>query len=140
MEKANDEIIKDKIFFMKWFYYYVYFSLPATIVSLLAHIKECGEFESYLIIAYSIFCTIVIIGLHQRRLWSWKLNWGLLILFTVLMPFKYTRIPYWIALALVAYLWFFPNYIYFKKRKHLFSKRIQNTGKRTGIEKNCKNV
>jgi hypothetical protein len=71
-------------------------------------------------------------GLLMRELWAWRVNWGLIFgepIYLVSLhlvrhqTFAANLGEYFVAIVaiLVFYaLWSWPNYIYFKKRKHLF--------------------
>jgi hypothetical protein len=77
------------------------------------------------ILAISLF-----VGLRRRRLWAWQLNWLWLLLDVFGMAAQ--RVPkesaaeeavgYYVGAVLAyAVVWGTPNYVYFKKRRLLFS-------------------
>jgi lysylphosphatidylglycerol synthetase-like protein (DUF2156 family) len=116
---------------VKWLTFYTYFLLP---IGVLRSIIEAfralgksayfpyGDVVMFVTILLSIFIVAVIVGLHKRRLWGWKLNWVLLILNSLMAPFGMAQsIGYYlIFLALVSVVYFWPHYIYFRKRRRLF--------------------
>ena len=94
-------------------------------------------------VAFLVYNIIVGIGLYKRKLWAWKANWliiaypiialfwlslyglspfgpGETILRDTIPSFGYFLL-YGINLMLILLLWIWPNYIYFRKRKSLFS-------------------
>jgi hypothetical protein len=123
-ENSKNEIIQDKIFYMKWFYFYSYILLPVLTISMLARINRLESIESYIALMLCVYLIITLIGLYLRRLWGWKMNWVILVFLTLQSPIQgIKRISYLTGLVIMAYIWLFPNYIYFKKRKHLFYKK-----------------
>jgi len=80
------------------------------------------------IIIYS-FAVLVGIGLIKRRLWAWKANWAIIIGEPILLAFNkmsHQSSQHQLAFFLGFYgilgiIWIWPNYIYFKKRRILFS-------------------
>ncbi len=121
-----------KAFPVKWLKFYTYFRIPLFIlISFVFLIFTIVYFRvpfisGILSIIFTIFIIMGIflfIGLHLRKLWGWKLNWYFLsieILFGVFSKFEGKA--QFIGLLLGGILiWFIPNYIYFFKRKSLFS-------------------
>jgi hypothetical protein len=62
------------------------------------------------------------VGLHKRQLWGWKLNWFSLLFEVIALPITRSNTfnEYIIMSGMLMVIWFLPNFIYFKKRKHLF--------------------
>jgi len=72
-------------------------------------------------------------GLHRRRLWAWTWNWAMVGLTYLLLidptsalglsvsSIEGAGLIYPLRLAFYALIWIWPNYIYWMKRKALFS-------------------
>ncbi len=71
---------------------------------------------SLLALSLDVVRVLLFVGLRRRRLWAWQLNWIYLSL-AILLCLLAMRIP----LIIWACGWGIANYIYFKKRRHLFS-------------------
>ncbi len=108
---------------IKWLNFYTYFRLPfSVIIGFFWAFTSTDIFVLSVQIIFSILPIFTIIGLHKRKLWGWKLNWILLALDMILYPIERsdTLTVYVILVILLGLIWFLPNYIYFKKRRHLF--------------------
>ena len=133
---------------IKWFFIYTYAFLPLVIlyrftycwasIRILFYPMATEWLTPSLILIIvdwliaSIFLAFVIYGLHKQRLWGWRLNWLILLgiaVFTGMPPSlvwmlkKHANVDLTLALALWAFVtlvWFWPNFIYFKKRRYLF--------------------
>lgn len=112
-----------------WLKFYNYWLIPGgmffnlIIAPLTIQIEHTGIMFIFGLI-WSILLAFLLYGLHKRRLWGWKLNWVVLVIGLLLYPLKYyTRgaIFYFVVLILGVLIWGLPNYIYFKKRRHLFT-------------------
>lgn len=113
---------------VRWLQFYTYFRLPVgliiSIVSFLAINDATEQIVSLILtIPFVILAVLVFIGLHKRRLWGWKLNWALI--GTEIILFGLDRaedgISFGIFFSIALLVWFTPNYIYFNKRRLLFS-------------------
>jgi len=115
----------------RWLKFYVYFRIPFGIFILLINAfspptyllySEIGIFRIVLtcfIIAY----LVLFWALFKRKLWGWKYNWGFIFLEPIIFSFGASKEPSQFVLFLFGSLLIYslPNYIYFKKRKHLFN-------------------
>jgi hypothetical protein len=80
------------------------------------------------IIIYS-FAVFVGIGLSKRRLWAWKANWAIIIGEPILLAFSKMshkssqhKLAFFLGFfVILGIIWIWPNYVYFKKRRILFS-------------------
>jgi hypothetical protein len=76
-----------------------------------------------------IFAVTIGIGLIKRKLWAWKANWAIIIGEPILLAFnkishkpsQHQLILFLGFFAILGIIWIWPNYIYFKKRRILFS-------------------
>ena len=109
----------------KWLTFYNYLWIP--INALVGFFLALGMFESNLGIAifllvFSILQCLVVYGLHIRKLWAWKWNWVILIATYcfALIPTQATAAEFIGRLLGATIIWMVPNYIYWKRRKHLF--------------------
>ncbi len=110
---------------LSWFYFYTYFRLPLSVVFGLIMIIGTEE-PVYALVAflYTAGLIVLFIGLNQRKLWGWNLNMIFLIYEALQYASLYGKgnIIYIFTVFIVACLiWVLPNYIYFKKRIHLFT-------------------
>lgn len=122
------ELPRDIISQMKWFFFYTYFFLPSLVIKSMLIPKTSTVLEYVVVFLFCSLFVSVILGLHKRRIWAWKLNWFVLLLISSVSA-RANGVPYLIGLLVFGYLWFFPNYIYFRKRKCLFAK-INKTGEK----------
>jgi len=76
----------------------------------------------------------VIYGLHRRKLWAWQWNWIVISIAYVgmLVPmFPNTSsigdmfMQFVVRLFVGSLIWMWPNYVYWKKRKNLFSNQTE---------------
>lgn len=112
---------------LTWFYYYTYVTLPIRLLIVLVNTvlsMSSGNTTAVMTqILQFILIMAVLIGLHKRTSWGWSLNIAYLAL--AIAPGVYSAESKDTALlSILGYgiLYFLPNYIYFKKRIHLFSK------------------
>ena len=129
----KEEIIKKPVELpVRWLKFYTYFRLPLvlifTIISTGAYLQlPIDEMARVIFIAvtaiFAILIILVFIGLHKKRLWGWKLNWVFISFEIVLSAFGRAEdgVTFGIFLSIAALIWFLPNYIYFNKRRLLFS-------------------
>jgi len=115
---------------MRWFRFYTYGKLPTYMCMYLNEILKTDililKFVNFFSLVLSIF---VMIGLLQKKLWGWELNVLLLISECYFFSFNITDMyvndivlfSEISVLIYLAFLFFLPNYIYFKKRIKLFS-------------------
>jgi hypothetical protein len=118
---------------LKWLKFWNYFSLPTgsflgllSILSVSPPITPVVFWDvGILILQFSL-----IYGLHQRRLWAWKLNW--IIVITIFINVV-TKVPVMIInksdnilimqfliRLTIGVLWLWSNYVYWNKRQGLF--------------------
>jgi hypothetical protein len=127
---------------MAWYKFYNYIYLPLGIIGYILGLKNVSfhfyafYFRSisyppfvpgYIFVSIAIIEIIVnsilIYGLHSKKLWAWNLNLFSLVLSIVvgnLYAFSNIQI-YLCTILLYVGLWFIPNYSYFKRRKILFN-------------------
>ena len=110
----------------KWLKFWNYFSLPVGgILGLLVSLRfpDVG----IIIGSISILQLAVAYGLHNRRLWAWQWNWVVIVLtwFSGAIPRAFgNSMDFWVKFVLFVvvfgFIWIWPNYVYWNKRKHLF--------------------
>lgn len=116
---------------MVWFYNYTYVLLPLTVLWILWYLLAFVTLNQTLKIEYVfillvlvIFLLVVIMGLAKFKIWGWRINILLIIVECISFSFfnvKDVIYPAVATLISLTLLWFLPNFIYFKKRKKLFS-------------------
>lgn len=112
----------------KWLRCWIYGSLPlggflSLIYPILIAPPSLSTVESAIWIAWAPFAFILAFGLHKRKLWAWKINWIAVVLgyITYLFPASpHPGVEFVIRLVLASLIWMWPNWIYWRKRKHLF--------------------
>ena len=130
----------------KWLNFYTNIRLPLSIFIGFGTLTQAHDaytknpaygINYFLMIAQLILMIFLMVGLHKRRLWGWRLNWFILGMETFLLPLNqiletpvndvlFEKMPssffiIYAGLVVVCFLiWFLPNYIYFKKRRALF--------------------
>jgi hypothetical protein len=118
----------------KWLKFWNYFSLPVGgIFWLLIFIKSpTFEFITLLFLSVAILQLSIAYGLHKRKLWAWQWNWVILVLtyISIIIPKQNPYRPIGtdaltvqsaLLLVIASIVWMWPNYIYWKKRRVLFS-------------------
>jgi hypothetical protein len=117
----------------KWLTMWGYCKLPLSCamtwsVLLEVDLSVFATWRIALVILIGLFYIAVGVGLNRRKLWAWKANWVVIFgetLFGILRNFEVQPnteqfIGYIIGLSMFGFLWAWPNYIYFRKRKCLF--------------------
>jgi len=117
---------------VRWLNFYIYGRIPLGILFSISFLMEIIDHMTKINLPFLyltiitvdiIFSIALFIGLHKRKLWSWKLNWFVLGLEVITRPlFQTTNFnEYVIISGILIVVWFLPNLVYFKKRKTLFS-------------------
>jgi len=123
----NDDNVNEKKP-MKWYKFVTYVMCPLGIIISLYLSFIFNEYsEDIEAFSWSInagFLGILLYGLHNRTTWSWKLLLGLYIMNGLFGRFEkldeWDPFSYLIFVIFVMAITTYPNYIYFKKRRHLF--------------------
>ena len=121
----------------KWLWFYTYIRLPLSILLSLNQLITAKDI-SFLVGLIGMGLIILLIcnyvGLSRRTAWGYKLNWYVLVIECLLFPFEPDLPPNYIELTPLLYLalaglcfliWFYPNLIYFTKRRDLFIQEEQ---------------
>lgn len=146
MRDGVDEVVLGT----KWLNFWNYAVLPAVSVVALLMTFQLPRLR-YEMFPIAILCVAVAFGLRKRQLWAWQWNWVVLVVvcLAMLVPLSirethgdftdsvanaleellsvgWTQFddlvgPFAIRLILVSFLWLLPNWLYWKKRKRLFS-------------------
>lgn len=115
----------------KWLNFWTYFSLPiGGIVGLL--ISLAVPALGIILVPLAILQFAVAYGLHHRRLWAWQWNWVIIVITYISMtiPEPTPGSPageadlvaqFVIRLIIGGLIWLWPNHVYWKKRRSLFS-------------------
>jgi double zinc ribbon protein len=119
----------------KWLYFWNYFSLPFGAIIGILMALGMAKYEkpifALILFIISAYQFIVAFGLHKRNFWAWQWNWAYIALTYISMIIPY-QVPGQILddsallvqaagkLIVGAFLWVWPNYVYWRKRKHLF--------------------
>ncbi len=116
----------------KWLKFWNYASLPiGGIINLFFGYLMLLNFPiiGIIIISMAIIQFAVAYGLHYRKLWAWQWNWviigiaylGMLIPILPNGSDNGVVVQFIIRLVVSSLIWMWPNYVYWKKRKILFS-------------------
>lgn len=131
--KQSSEGETEKGLPIRWLNFYVYVRIPLgiliSVVSGLASFALYPDDPAVLLFVLGLtafdlcLAIFLLIGLHRRRLWGWRLNWFVLVLEVLLRPLDKAEdaTMYFAFLIAAALFWLLPNAIYFKKRRHLFT-------------------
>jgi len=116
---------KEKGLPIRWLRFYIYFRLPFGLLLGFIQIFIMPDLAERVItliltVPFAIFGALVFVGLHKRRSWGWKLNWVLLVLDTLFITFQMGELSVFLG-VIAALIWLLPNYVYFNKRRLLFS-------------------
>jgi hypothetical protein len=116
---------------MKWYKFIIYVSMPLGAISLLLWMFFLSQFDSdFYDFSFFLFLLFIVqlinwYGLYKKFNWSWKLYIGLLILTVFIQSIDYavqldSFISFFIFMLVLISLLVYPQYLYFKKRNHLF--------------------
>lgn len=113
----------------KWLKFWNYFSLP--VGGVLGLLMSVGvPALGIIMVPISILQFVVAYGLHRRRLWAWQWNWVLIIITYISMAIPIPGVhgggaelvvQFVIKAVLGWLIWMWPNKVYWKKRRALFS-------------------
>lgn len=111
----------------KWLKFWNYFSLPVGgIFGLLIPLGMPNL--GIIMVPFAILQFAVAYGLHQRKLWAWRWNWVLIVLtwFSGAIPNSFGSsadllAKFAILVPVFGLVWMWPNYLYWRKRRFLFS-------------------
>ncbi|MBM3273182.1 zinc ribbon domain-containing protein [Candidatus Kaiserbacteria bacterium] len=115
----------------KWLKFWNYFSLP--VGGVFGLLMSLGlPALGIIMVPLAILQFVVAYGLHHRKLWAWQWNWALVAItyISMLIPTPTPGshggtadlvVQFVIKLILGSLIWMWPNYVYWKKRKGLFS-------------------
>lgn len=115
----------------KWLSFWSYFSLP--VGGVLGLLMSLGlPALGIIMVPLAILQFVVAYGLHHRKLWAWQWNWALVAITYISMPIPTPTpgshggtadllVQFVIKLIMASLIWMWPNYVYWKKRKGLFS-------------------
>jgi len=107
---------------VRWLKFYTYIRLPIVMLLSLFPFFDDTAAGITLFVTLNAVRVLVLVGLHRRTLWGWKLNFPYLAT-TVLLSAWYgssTVAGRMIGVLVWSVLWGVPNYLYFKRRRHLF--------------------
>jgi hypothetical protein len=117
----------------RWLIFWNFIRLPLTMIGIwinaLIILFNGKIYETIGMILFGVFYYYAFIGLLRKKIWGWRLNIVLLFLEPTLFiiaqidQYEWAGLPeYVVYLSLfVIFFWVLPNYIYFKKRRELFS-------------------
>jgi len=116
---------------LRWFKFYVYIRFPLGLIS--SGFLLLKNPQSSFLWFGSALMLVLFIGLMNKKLWAWKLNFGYLVYEALLMvlaeysliqkefSFEATDSKVYLAIVIaIGLAWIILNWIYFKKRKYIF--------------------
>lgn len=121
---------------IKWLIYWAYIHLPFTgIIGVGIGLFLVNQIAwlGFIVIAICAPYLAASIGIYKRKAWGWWLNWLTIALNSVngLVPNSYETIgdpitsqvagEFAVRLFFVLIIWILPNFIYWRKRRHLFT-------------------
>lgn len=111
----------------KWLKFWNYFSLPVGGILCIFFIFAFPE-PKYVFGGLSYLHFYLAYGLHRRQLWAWQLNWVMIVVTWIagsIPDFFASAIDFWakyfVVFLILGVFWMWPNYVYWKKRRILFS-------------------
>lgn len=111
----------------KWLKFWNYFSLPVGGILCILFVFAFPE-PKYGFLGLSYLHFYLAYGLHRRQMWAWQWNWVMIFATWVVgaVPdFFASAIDFWmqylIMFLIFGVIWMWPNYVYWNKRKGLFS-------------------
>jgi len=113
---------------MKWYKFVTYVMCPLGIIGIIVLILGLSNYVddivTFSLLFDSLLIGILMLGLHNKTAWSWKLLLGLYIINSLFGRIEaldeWGPFVYLIFVIIVNAFTTYPNYIYFNKRKHLF--------------------
>lgn len=126
---------------LKWFYFYILAYVPISLLGSLGYVSAKKQalvdlgytremidviykgYDSYqyVIYAFTVFAIVVVCGLYFRKLWAWNCNW-ILLTFLVISYDPSSKMESMIYIVIFKIIFIFiPNYLYWMKRKPMFS-------------------
>jgi hypothetical protein len=111
----------------KWLKFWNYFSLP--VGGVLGLLMSLGvPALGIIMVPIAVLQFAVAYGLHNRKIWAWRWNWVVIVLtwFSGAIPNSFgSSVDFWakfvILVPVFGLVWMWPNYVYWKKRRLLFS-------------------
>ena len=111
----------------KWLRFWNYFSLP--VGGVLGLLMSLGvPALGIIMVPIALLQFAVVYGLHKRKIWAWQWNWVVIVLtwFSGVIPNSFgSSADFWakfiILVPVSGLVWMWPNYVYWKKRRSLFS-------------------
>lgn len=110
----------------KWLKFWNYFSLP--VGGVLGLLMSLGvPALGIIMVPISILQFVVAYGLHHRKIWAWQWNWVLIVITYISMAIPTPSgeadlvAQFVIKAVLGGLIWMWPNHVYWKKRRALFS-------------------
>ena len=106
---------------MNWYYFITYVGFP---LGLLQNIYFAYILDSIFVVTVGIlYAAIMIFLLHRKIKWGWQFYLGsilLVIILRVIDMIAINPIVFFIVVPILCFILLYPQYLYFKKRKHLF--------------------
>jgi len=107
---------------VRWLKFYTYIRLPIEMLLSLFPFFHNTPAGITLFVTLNALRVLVLVGLHRRTLWGWKLNFPYLLTTVLLSAWVggssiTTQV---VGLSFWSLIWGLPNYLYFKRRRHLF--------------------
>ena len=113
----------------RWLKFWIYWGLP---IGALTDFSRASHYDP----PWGIVCSLIsvavrvvmIFGLHNRKGWAWKWNWVLIAWVGLILAIPKTPFSaddfwgrYITTIIVFGLVWMWPNYVYWKKRRGLFS-------------------
>jgi len=130
--KEKDHSPKKKLS-ENWFMFLAYMFLPLVAIAsmILAFFADGGD--SLLLLIQSVVISVIVAALHQRRKWVPNGFIIYLVFSSIITLYDRSQLMYIlndvspiqtfsVGIPVISAIWLYPNYLYFKKRRHLFQK------------------
>lgn len=111
---------------MNWYNLLTYLLFPVAVLGYLslAYYLNNDDTVTFSLLFSALFGSILIYGLLNKTTWSWKF-----LIISYILNISFSKIDiideigiiqYLIIIGVANFIFTYPNYIYFKKREHLF--------------------
>ena len=128
-KKSPQSNVDPAVLGTKWLAFWNYVSLP--VGGLLGIVFAILTPEFGVIVGLVAFFQLTVAyGLHNRRLWAWQWNWVLIVLTGISPAVENALVipgDFWprfaVGIVVTGLVWIWPNYVYWRKRQFLFSRR-----------------
>ena len=130
-KKSPQSTVDSAVLGTKWLAFWNYVSLPVGGLLGIVFAISTPELGAIVGLVAAVQLTVAY-GLHKRMLWAWQWNWVLIVLCGISPAAQNALViseDFWprfaVSIVVTGLVWFWPNYVYWRKRQFLFSRRAK---------------